>query len=247
MASYAGTKYFNETPVDVIKPNVMGTINLLEYARVHPMKKLLFLSSNSIYGEGGIDKCLLSENDYGIVDPLATRSCYIEAKKMAEQICVAYYKQFDIPTAIIRICHTYGPTFDIEGDSRIIPRVIKQIKNEEDIVIYKDDSSKVQYTYIADMCAAMIMILLKGENGQAYNAGGDELITVDDAIGYMVKAAGKKVNLIEKEIDSSYAFKKGNGVNFLMLDNSKLKALGWKILFSNEDGFARTVKKYLHC
>lgn len=245
-ASYASTKYFIESPVDVIKPNVLGIINVLEYCRQHSTKKVLMMSSNSIYGEGGMVKNLLTEQDYGIVDPLGERSCYVESKKMAEQICVAYSKQYCVPSSIIRICHTYGPTFDIANDNRVIPKVIKKIINDEDIIIYKDSVSKVQYTYIADMCAAMLLTLIKGGNAEAYNAGNDELISVDEAIKIMVQSNKNiKGSLVEKDVDENYSFRKGKGINFVKIDNSKLKKLGWNIKYENQKGFSRVLNSYL--
>ena len=246
-ASPASTKAFIETPVDVISPNVIGTFNLLRFAKKINVKSFLFLSSNSIYGEGGIEKTVLEEVDYGIVDPLNDRSSYIESKRIAEQMCRAFYKQYGVNTSIIRICHTYGPTFDIKNDTRIIPRVIRQTLNNEDVVIYKDPYSQIQYTYIADMVAAILLVLLKGNPGEAYNAGGDEIVKMNDVVKWLYESNNKTSSkLIEKEIDKNYAFSKGKGVNFIKLSNSKLKKLGWKQLIDNKKGFTRTVEFYLN-
>lgn len=245
-ASPASTKFFVESPVDVISPNVIGTWNLLQFAKNNGVKKFLLCSSNSIYGEGGIDKVELTEEDYGIVDPLNERSSYIESKRLAEQMSIAFWKQYNVPVSIIRICHTYGPTFDLERDGRIIPRVIKQIINGEDITIYKDPNSVIQYTYIADMVAAILLVLLEGKDGEAYNAGGDEIVKMDDVIAWMINAdPAIKSKLIEKKIDDNYSFAKGKGVNFVKLSNRKLTELGWKQLFSNKEGFSRVVKSYI--
>lgn len=246
-ASIASTRFFIERPVDVMSPNIIGTWNLLNYAKNNNVDKFLFFSSNSIYGEGGVDKDILTENDYGIVDPLNDRSSYIEAKRMSEQMCRAFWKQYGVHTSIIRICHTYGPTFDIENDTRIIPRTIKKILQGEDVEIYRDSNSVVQYTYISDMVAAVLAVLVKGEMGEAYNSGGDEIVKMDDVIGWMLKADDTiQSKLIEKEIDSSYSFAKGKGVNFVKLSNSKIKALGWKPIVSNQEGFTRMVRSYIH-
>jgi nucleoside-diphosphate-sugar epimerase len=245
-ASAASTKYFVECPVDVLRPNTVGTWNLLNYAKENNIEKFLFFSSNSIYGEGGVEKVILSENDYGIVDPLNDRSCYIESKRMSEQMCAAFWKQYKVPANIIRICHTYGPTFDVEQDTRIIPRTIKKILSGSDVEIYRDPDSVIQYTYIADMVAAILLIMLKGNNGEAYNAGSDEIVKMDDVIAWMLQADPQiKSKLIEKEIDGNYNFAKGKGINFLKLSNEKLRSLGWRQLFSNEEGFKRMVKHYL--
>lgn len=245
-ASPASTKQFVECPVDVISPNVIGTWNLLQYAKKTGVKKFLICSSNSIYGEGGISKNELTENDYGIVNPLGERSSYIEAKRISEQMGVAFWRQYGVPVSIGRICHTYGPTFDLCRDDRIIPRVIKQILNNEDIIIYKDPNSVIQYTYIADMVAAMLLVLVKGNSGEAYNLGGNEIVKMDDVIEWMVNADPIITSkLIEKKIDSNYSFSKGKGVNFIRLSNDKLKSLGWEQLFSSKEGFYRTIMSYL--
>ncbi len=245
-ASAASTKYFIETPVDVMSPNIIGTWNLLEYAKDNKVEKFLFLSSNSIYGEGGICKDILTENDYGIVDPLNERSSYIESKRASEQMCRAFWKQYSVPTSIIRICHTYGPTFDIGKDTRIIPRTIKKIMNGENVEIYRDPHSVIQYTYIADMIAAILIVLINGEMGEAYNSGSDEVVKMDNVIEWMLKADDSiKSKLIEKEIDNNYNFAQGKGVNFIKLSNEKIKGIGWKQLYTNEEGFKRTVKSYM--
>lgn len=245
-ASPASTKAFYDTPVSVISPNMVGTWNILNWLKNKKVEKFLFFSSNSIYGEGGISKRTLCEEDYGIVNPLNDRACYIESKRIAELMCRAFWKQYGIPTSIIRICHTYGPTFDISNDSRIIPRVIKKIIEGRNVEIYRDPNSIIQYTYVADMITAILVVLVDGKAGEAYNAGSDELVKMDDAIKWMINADSRiKSKLIEKEIDNNYCFKKGQGINLIKVSSNKLQMLGWKTLYTNKQGFTRTVKKYM--
>lgn len=245
-ASPASTRYFVENPVDVISPNVIGTWNLLQHARQKGTEKFLLFSSNSIYGEGGTDKTVLSENDYGIVDPLGERSSYVESKRLAEQMCRAFYRQYGVNTNIIRITHTYGPTFDIEHDMRILPRLIKNLLADTEMVMYKDPSASVQYTYIADMIMAVLFILIKGIPGEVYNAGADELVKIDDAVSWMIDATGKTDSAVRQiDIDENYNFSKGKGVNDKRVSNEKLKALGWHQLYTPKDGFARMVRCYI--
>ena len=245
-ASMASTKYFIETPVDVILPNVVGTYRLLELAKKVKVEKFLFFSSNSIYGEGGTDKEILTENDYGIVDPLGDRASYIESKRLGEQTCRAFYKQYGVNTNIIRITHTYGPTFDIKRDTRILPRVIKNLLTDTEMVMYKDPSASAQYTYIADMIAAVLLILVKGISGEVYNAGADEIVKIDDAVSWMIDAAGKTDSAVKQiDIDENYNFSNGKGVNDKKVSNEKLKSLGWHQLYTPKDGFERMVKCYI--
>lgn len=244
-ASLAGTEHFLNNPVGVISPNVLGVYNLLEYSRKNNIKKFLFLSSTLIYGVS--NKMQLDEGTYGEVDPLGERACYIESKRMGETFCSAYTKQFATRTGIIRMSHTYGPTFDIQRDNRAIPRSIRNMIQGEDIVLYRDPDSVLQYIYAADIASAILFVLCKGNEGEAYNACGNELITMEKALSFMIAADDSiKSSLIEKPIDENYAFGRGKGINYSKVDNKKLQSLGWKPLFSAEEGFARTIKSYLY-
>ncbi len=245
-ASPASTSAFEESPVDVIRPNVMGTWHLLRHARKTGVIKFLLFSAGSVYGQTPPEKKVLTENDYGIVDPLWYRSCYVESKRLAEQMGMAFWRQYQVPVSFVRICHTYGPTFDLSRDTRIIPRIVKQILRGEEIEIYKDPDSAAQYTYIADMAAAILLVLLEGEPGEAYNAGADEVVKIDDVVDWMVHADPDiRSVLTEKEIDERYRFGKDSGTAFPKLSNRKLTDLGWKQMYGNKDGFTRMVRYYL--
>ena len=85
-ASPASTAAFEKTPVDVISPNVIGTWYLLQHARKNGIRNFLMFSAGSVYGQSETEKSSISEKDYGVVDPLWYRSCYVESKRLAEQM-----------------------------------------------------------------------------------------------------------------------------------------------------------------
>lgn len=172
-ASPASTFYFKNMPVEVIGPNTIGTWNLLNYVKNNPVENFLMYSSNSIYGSYPDKQKVLKEDDIGVINPVGERACYIEAKRLAEQMCVAFHTEYGVNTNSIRISHTYGPGFDIDNDNRIIPRTIKNILNGNNIEIYKDPNSLIQYTYIADTIAGILTVLTMGDKaGTPYNVGG---------------------------------------------------------------------------
>lgn len=243
-ASLAGNYHFQNFPVKVMEPNILGTWMLLNHAK-ETGAKLLLCSSSTVYGEEGITKEVITEADYGIVDPLTNRASYIESKRCAEQMCVAFTREYGIKTNIVRISHTYGPTFDIENDRRIIPRSIKKILSGQDVELYDDPDSLVQYTYVGDICSAILYVLAQGTSGEAYNACGDEMLSLPQIIKYMLEGAPDSASkLVLVPMDSHYAFQKGSRTNIKKLDNGKLKALGWENLFSGEEGFQRTIRSY---
>ena len=115
-ASYADPKSFVEKPVEIIRSNIDGVIHLMEYGLAHQMKRLLYLSSGEIYGEGNGD--ILTEEYSGYVDCLKPRSCYPSSKRAAETLCISYIDEYGVDAVIARPCHIYGPHFT-DSDNRV--------------------------------------------------------------------------------------------------------------------------------
>lgn len=236
-ASPAATKYFMEMPVDTILANVIGMNNVLKYISKFG-GKALFLSSNAIYGKS--DKKIITEDTYGLVDPLGNRSCYVEAKRLTEQLCAAYVKQYKVNACIARVPFTYAPNYNLVEDTRALPRFIKKIINNENIEMFKDDA-KIQYTYVGDVINGFIYILLKGMNlpEGVYNVCSSDCMKMENMVKIMLDIVESKSKLIVKNED--YYFKNNKEIDFTFVDNKKLKSLGWKEEFDFFSGLTQTV------
>ena len=116
-ASQASPKYYGVDPVGTLSANVLGTMHLLDLARHHPVISFLYFSSGEVYGETA--SVPTKESDYGYLDPTSVRSCYAESKRMGENMCVSYHKQYDVPAKIVRPFHTYGPGMKLD-DGRVL-------------------------------------------------------------------------------------------------------------------------------
>ena len=131
-ASDANPKFYATQPVEVMKANINGVINLMEYGLGHDMKRFLYVSSGEIYGEGNGN--ILSEEYSGYVDCMKSRSCYPSSKRAAETLCVSYIEEYGADAVIARPCHVYGPNFT-ENDNRVYAQFIRNILNNSDIVM----------------------------------------------------------------------------------------------------------------
>ena len=225
-ASPAATKYFLEQPVDTILPNVNGLMNMLNYAKNVNSggTKVVFCSSNVIYGK--VNSAAITENDYGIIDILGERSCYVESKRMGEQLCVAYHRQYGIFANIVRVPYTYGPTYDLEIDQRAIPRFMQCLLDNKDVEMFQDNTV-IQYTYVGDVICGILYALLYGKPGSqgAYNICSENNINMYEFVDLMRKNCLNTSKIIIKE--ENY-FIKNKELNFTTIDNEKLKKLGWK-------------------
>jgi len=241
-ASYASPKFYKTDPVGTIKPNLLGTLNLLDMSVEKKVEKFLFFSSGEIYGKSLTDDNLCEEN-IGSVDPMNLRSSYAESKKMAETMCVAWAEQYNIDVKIVRPFHTYGPGMKLD-DGRVFSDFVSNILNNENITLKSDGDFKRPFCYISDATRGFFTVLLKGESKNAYNvANPDQNIKIRD---------------LAKKLQEEYS-NRGIKVDFdVPIDNpaimsttkeqlpiiNKIKKLGWEPCISVHEGFTRTVKSY---
>lgn len=239
VASNADPRLFINDPVGTLKANCLGTINLLESAKINKPEGFFYFSSGEVYGD--IFKDIpIKESDYGIVDLDRIRNCYAEGKRVGEMLCNSYFSQYGIKTKIARPAHTYGPDFNSQ-DTRTFSNFVDCVLNNRDIILNSDGKAKRSFLYIADAVLGYFTIILKGKNGQAYNVGNDYEISILELANIIIKASGKnylKVNFNDKIISNS-----GKSSNCL-LDNSKLKKLGWKPITNELEGFSKVIE---HC
>ena len=95
-ASNAFPAAFNNDPVGTIMSNIQGTKYLLDYGKDHGTKRLLYISSGEVYGQGDLSLECFEESYAGYVDPTSARSCYPNSKRCAETLCVSYTKQYGL-------------------------------------------------------------------------------------------------------------------------------------------------------
>jgi len=240
-ASPASPKYYAIDPVGVSLPNILGTKNILDLAIKNNIESLLYFSSGEVYGE--LQDNIISENNYGYLDPLDLRSCYAESKRMAENLCVSYFHQYQIPIKIVRPFHTYGPGMKLD-DGRVFADFVSNIVNNENIVLKSDGEAERVFCYLSDATIGFFTILLHGINGEAYNlANPKEKISIR-------KLAELLVTLFpDKKLTVKYDFKRDDNyikskVESITPDITKIGKLGWKPITSIKNGFKKTIRSY---
>lgn len=241
-ASNSHPAEFAADPVGTIFSNVQGMRSLLEYARKCNAKRLLYLSSGEVYGEGA--KEAFGEDDYGCVDPLNPRSCYPTAKRTAENLCVCYGKQYGMDVVIARPCHTYGPNVTAT-DSRATAQFMRKAINHEAIVMKSLGLQMRSYCYIGDCASAILQILLRGKSCEAYNiANINSRLTIAEYAGLTAEAAGVALKF---DLDDEIAKKQQTFISRAVLASDKLEALGWSGRYDARTGIEHTLHILKSC
>lgn len=225
-------------PVGTIGGNILGLWHLMELAVSHPPKRLLLLSSVEIYGENRSGKDSFSEEDLGYLDCNTVRAGYPESKRLSESLCQAFFDQYGVEFVTARLSRVYGPTMRME-DSKALSQFIKNAVRGEDIVLKSEGKQYYSYTYVADAVYALLLILLNGESGKAYNVadeGSD--ITLRDLAALLAGQAGTQVVY---QLPDTREKKGYSTATRAILDAGRLKELGYAARYPIGTGIAHTV------
>ena len=238
-ASSTHPKAYSTMPIATITANITGTDLLLEYGSAHGMKRFVFASSVEVYGENRGDTDKFAEDYCGYIDCNTLRAGYPESKRAGEALCQAYKKEKGIEVVLPRLSRTYGPTL-LASDTKAISQFIHKGVDKEDIVLKSEGTQLYSYSYVSDAVSGVLYTMLCGENGEAYNIsdeGSD--ITLRDLAALIADYAGKKVvfELPDETERAGYST-----ATKALLDNSKIRKLGWSSDYDIKKGITRTIE-----
>lgn len=235
-ASNGSPNFFANSPVEVMKSNLYGVSNLIEYGLAHDMKRFLYVSTGEVYGVS--EAAVFDESSYGYVDILDTRSCYPSSKRAAETLAMCYAAEYGADVVVARPCHTYGPHFT-ESDNRVYAQFIRNVLNGDDILMKSAGTQYRSWCYVDDCVSALLFILLKGKSGQAYNvADKSSVVTIRQLAEMIAHVAGRKVLM---QIPSEMEKKGFTPIKRAVFDTSKLEALGWSVSGTMDEKLRRTI------
>lgn len=240
-ASAAAPAAYLKDPVGTVLANIVGVNTLLDLARRDRAEGVLYFSSGEVYGETGPG--LITEDDYGYLDPTKLRSCYGEAKRAAETLCVAHHEQFGVPVRIVRPLHTYGPGISL-NDGRVFSDFVADIVSHRDLVLRSDGSAKRPFCYVADATLGFFTVLLKGADATPYMVGNPQgLVSIKELALLLTREAFPERGLSVRFAAPEDALPK-TPISGALPDIGRILLLGWAPTTSVITGFRRTVMSF---
>jgi nucleoside-diphosphate-sugar epimerase len=239
-ASITSSLDFVGKPVETIDVAVNGTMNVLRFAQSKAVKSMVYLSSMEVFGITSLDKTSVSETDYGYIDILCTRSSYSESKRLCECLCHSFAKEYSLPIKIARLTQTLGAGIDY-NDTRVAAQFARAVIEGHDIVLKTSGATKRPVIYTSDAVSAILTVLLKGSDGQAYTvANEDTFCTIRETAEMIVsKIADNKIRLA---FDINSVSKEFAPDLYLNLDTSLLRSLGWSPQVGLKQAYQRMIK-----
>ena len=194
-ASPASPIDYLQLPIQTLKVGALGTHNVLGLAKAKRAKMIL-ASTSEVYGDPKVHP--QTEEYWGNVNPVGPRGVYDEAKRFAEAITMAYYRQQGVDTHIARIFNTYGPRMR-KNDGRAIPAFICQASENKNITVFGEGNQTRSFCYIADLVEGIFRLI---ESGYHYpvNIGNPVEMTILDLAKRIIEVIGSKSKIVYHDL-----------------------------------------------
>ena len=241
-ASPAGIFSRHENPIKTYETNLLGCKNLLDFALNSNAKRFMFVSSVDVYGKVFSEK-RLEEDNIGYLDLLNPRNAYSNGKRAAETLCSLYYASSKIETVIVRPYQVFGPGMTL-GDGRLHGDFIYQLQNNKKITLKSDGKAVRSFMYIKDCTMALLTVLLKGENGNAYNVCDENCEANVLELANLYCDIVKKDTFVEFDYSQREKIEVKEAIPCVLGCSNKLRTLGWLPKTSLTEGVSRTITSY---
>ncbi len=217
------SKAFQQKPASTISQIVSGGEETLKTASELNIKKYVFLSTMEVYGEV---EDVAREDNLGKLDPMVVRNSYPEAKRLVECLCASAYSECGVAAVVLRLAQTFGQGVP-KNDGRVFAEFGRQALKGENIVLLSDGLKKNPYLSVNDATRAIIVSLVRGVPGEAYNAANEgSYCSIREMAEMVLEQFGTSVAKVLRAFDPAReaTFRKSSD---LKLDTTKLTSLGW--------------------
>ena len=235
LACPASPVNYQHDPVQTLKTNVHGAINMLGLAK-RTSAKIFQASTSEVYGDPDVHP--QKESYVGSVNPIGIRSCYDEGKRCAETLFFDYHRQHNLSIKVRRIFNTYGPRMDKE-DGRVVSNFIVQALRNQDITLYGDGEQTRSFCFVSDLIR-VITSFMDSDNSiiGPTNIGNPHEISVKELAEMIIKItkSSSKITYLPLPQDDPKQ---------RCPDISKAKKeLGWEPTIDIEDGLIETISYF---
>ncbi len=231
-ASPASPIDYLRLPLQTLKVGSYGTHNALGLAKAK-RARFLTASTSEVYGDPLVHP--QPESYWGNVNPIGPRGVYDEAKRYAEALTMAYYRQQGVDTAIVRIFNTYGPRMRAH-DGRAIPTFLRQALQDEPITVFGDGSQTRSFCYVTDLIRGIWALAQSGEH-EPVNIGNPSEFTLLELAERVIKHTGSASTIVHESLPI-------NDPKQRRPDISRARELlGWEPTIELDEGLSRLIDR----
>jgi dTDP-glucose 4,6-dehydratase len=210
-----------DNPMEFVMDNVVGTANILDYAREHlnnSLELFLYFSTDEVFGPAPPGVFYEEDDRYRSGNP------YAASKAGAEELCIAYENTYKMPIIVSHTMNVFGLR---QHPEKFIPLIIKRIRDGEKIFVHANsdctEAGSRHYIHASDVSSAVLFLLENGVSGEKYNVAGLEETNNEELVNIIADIMGKKANY---ELIDFHSSRPGHDLRYA-LSSEKMKNLGW--------------------
>jgi len=233
LAALLGVNTSDKYPLNTLKVNIDGTVNVFKCALDAGIKKVIYSSSSEVYGEAR--EIPLREDS-----PKAPVSVYGVSKLTAEMYAQAYTQEYGININPVRLFNVYGPG---QGFDWVIPLFIRYILENKAPIVYGEGNQIRCFTFIEDVISGFETVMEKGKGSEAYNIANDRPTSMKELAELIINISGKEINPKISGFGKDTRTKEREIMKRIP-SIEKLKKLGWEPRVQIEEGVKKTFYWY---
>jgi len=233
LACPASPVHYQFDPIETIKANTLGVINVLEFARLNG-SRVLQASTSEIYGDP--KQHPQKETYRGNVNTLGPRACYDEGKRVAETLFMDYHRKYSLDIRIVRIFNTYGPRM-AENDGRVISNFIVQSLKNKNITVFGDGSQTRSFCYVKDLVEGLYKMMNQDYIGPI-NLGNTNETTIIEIAKKITNCTKSSSKIIFNSLPEDDPKQRKPDISLAK------EKLNWEPKISFEDGIKKTIEYF---
>lgn len=231
LACPASPVHYQYNPIKTIKCSTEGMINMLGLAK-RCGARILQASTSEVYGDPAVHP--QKEDYWGNVNPIGIRSCYDEGKRVAETLCMDYYRGNQLDIRIIRIFNTYGPNMQ-QNDGRVVSNFIVQALQGKPLTIYGDGSQTRSFQYVDDLVEGIIRTMEQPDFIGPVNLGNPDEYTISQLAERTLALTGSSSKIEHKPLPQDDPRRRRPDISLAK------KVLGWQPQVPLDEGLKATI------
>jgi len=235
LACPASPIHYQIDPVQTTKTSVIGVINMLGLAKRLKIK-LLQASTSEVYGDPTVHP--QTEDYWGNVNPIGSRSCYDEGKRCAETLVFDYVRQQKLAAKVVRIFNTYGPRMH-PNDGRVVSNFIVQALRNHDLTLYGDGGQTRSFCYVDDLIEAMIRMMATPPSVTGpINIGNPSEFSIRELAELVLELTGSKSKLVFRPLPADDPKQRRPDISRAGAE------LGWRPAVPLREGLEKTIRYF---
>jgi UDP-glucuronate decarboxylase len=232
LACPASPIHYQHDPVQTTKTSVHGAINMLGLAK-RVRAKILQASTSEVYGDPHVHP--QTEDYWGHVNPIGSRSCYDEGKRCAETLFFDYWRQHKLRIKVARIFNTYGPRMH-PNDGRVVSNFVIQALLGRDITVYGEGTQTRSFCYVDDLVDALVRLMQSGDTITGpINLGNPNEVSIRELAELVIEMTGSRARIVHRPLPQDDPRQRQPDISRAQ------ELLGWRPTTQLRAGLTRTI------